>query len=100
MTKPLFNYDYESEDSSKYGKFYWGIILQDGRHIYINADRMNVSDSGDLIALREIARPNEHDGEIQMTFSLARGQWLSFFAASVISGMPVCLDNSAKTEDN
>jgi hypothetical protein len=89
----LFNYDSENQDAVQYGKFYWGVILTDGRYMYFHADKV-VVDGGSLVAMREIARPNEHDGDVQVTLSIAHGHWMSFFAANIVTGEPVCVDNT------
>jgi hypothetical protein len=99
MINQLFDYTSSNENADEYGKRYWGVILNDGRYMYIHADKLIVNESGDLIALRKIASSNEHDGSTQMTFCLAKGQWLSFFAANVLTGYPVCVDNTVSVSE-
>ena len=94
MSKEISIFDFEIENSNavNYGKFYWGVVLNDGRYMFFHADRVVIDDSN-LVAVRDIATPNEHDGQSQVTLCLAPGQWLTYFAASAMTGEPVCVDN-------
>ena len=50
-TVHLFNYEIENSNSINYGQMYWGVVLEDSRTIYLNADKMVITDTGDLIAI-------------------------------------------------
>lgn len=68
-----------------YGRYFWSVILPGGAQINFNADKVAVVD-GAMIAYsmtkeRTIA-----------TLSFAAGQWMTFYAASVLDGHPVCVD--------
>lgn len=102
----LFNYDTENPKAINYGQFYWGIVLEDSRLIHVNADKMVVTDTGDLIA---ISNTKKLQGESGASYSvprdpmpllaLASGRWLSYYAASAMTGEAVALDNSTKYEE-
>jgi hypothetical protein len=89
----LFNYKSSNENAEKYGKFYWGVILSDGRFLSFYANKVDVKD-GALIATREVLGPNENDGLPQNPLIIASGQWSACYAASVITGDPVCIDRT------
>lgn len=93
----LFNYTSSNENAEKYGKFYWGVILSDGRFLSFYANKVDVKD-GALIATREVLGPNENDGLPQNPLIIASGQWSSCFAASVITGDPICVDRTEGVE--
>jgi hypothetical protein len=127
----LFNWDLKNPNSINYGKYYWGIFLNDGRYIYVNADKAVVTDSGDLMMmtmrkykltkveqetldyhmeaglkgklsreshLRNIEKiqAKESDYVLDPYLVIAKGNWISYFAASFDNGNPVILDNSEK----
>lgn len=95
----LFNYESENENAERYGRYYWGIVLADGRYIYLHADSMEVSDAGDILALRKMDDDEDEDSlGTQITLSVAKGQWLTFFAANLMNGNPVSIDNTKKYE--
>lgn len=113
----LFNYEIENSNSIHYGQWYWGIILEDSRTIYLNADKMVITDTGDLIAIsttkQKLITPGmtkdqiedaryekEPRSEPQTLLALANGRWMSYFAASVMTGEPVGIDNSVKYEED
>jgi hypothetical protein len=102
----LFNYDSENPKSINYGQFYWGIVLEDSRLIHVNADKMVVTDTGDLIAISNTRQLETESGNIiraprepMPLIALASGRWLSYYAASALTGEPVGLDNSTKYEE-
>ena len=94
----LFNDDIRNPNAVNYGAYYWGIILEDGRSIYVNADKMVVTDTGDLIAVSTTRMKNSvrTSHEPQPMLALARGHWVSYFAASSLTGEAVALDNSVE----
>lgn len=91
----IFDYDSQNEDAINYGKRYWGVILPDGRYIYLHADLI-ATDGGCLVAMREIVRPGASDGFTETTLALSPGQWSAFFAANALTGEPVCVDRTSK----
>jgi hypothetical protein len=114
-TVHLFNYETENPKSVNYGQFYWGVVLEDSRTIYLNADKMVITDTGDLIAISTTQKKSitPEMTELQIDFAefekeprreplpllaLANGRWLSYFAASVMTGEPIGIDNSVKYE--
>jgi hypothetical protein len=115
-TVHLFNYEIENSNSIHYGQLYWGIILEDSRTIYLNADKMVITDTGDLIAIsntrKKSIKPGMTKSEMEDAqyekeprpeplplLALANGRWMSYFAASVMSGEPIGIDNSVKYEE-
>lgn len=89
----LFNYKGSNENAEKYGKFYWGVILSDGRFLSLFANKVDVKD-GALVATREVLGPNENDGLPQNALIIAAGEWSACYAASVLTGDPVCIDRT------
>jgi hypothetical protein len=115
-TVHLFNYEIENSNSIHYGQLYWGIILEDSRTIYLNADKMVITDTGDLIAISNtrkksinlgMTKSEIEDAQYQKEprpeplplLALANGRWMSYFAASVMTGEPIGIDNSVKYEE-
>lgn len=73
--------------TEKYGKSYWCIrvtydLASDGE-IYLMADKAQVLSTGTLEFSRD-------DGLV--TFVIAPGKWLAYFAASMISGSPISVE--------
>ena len=116
-TVHLFNYEIENAKSVHYGQFYWGVVLEDSRTIYLNADKMVITDTGDLIAIsttqKKSITPEMTELEIDFAefekeprreplplLALANGRWLSYFAASVLTGEPIGIDNSVEYEED
>jgi hypothetical protein len=106
-TVHLFNYETANSESVNYGQWYWGVVLEDSRTIYLNADKMVISDTGDLIAISTAKRSKNESGESfrvptepKPTLAIAKSHWVSYFAASVLTGEAVSLDNSVKYEED
>ena len=116
-TVHLFNYEIENSNSIHYGQFYWGVVLEDSRTIYLNADKMVITDTGDLIAIsttqKKSITPEMTELEIDFAefekeprrepiplLALANGRWLSYFAASVLTGEPIGIDNSVEYKED
>jgi len=102
----LFNYETENSKAINYGQFYWAIVLEDSRLIHVNADKMVVTDTGDLIAISNTKRLEGESGasysvprDSMPLLALASGRWLSYYAASAMTGEAVALDNSTKYEE-
>lgn len=91
MTNYLFNYTSENDNATKYGERYWGVVLSDGRFISLHADNIHVVD-GSLVAYRV------KEDFVENLLSIASGQWASFYAVSVLTGDPVCIDRTEGSE--
>jgi hypothetical protein len=97
MSNHLYNYNISfNENAMRHGQHYWGITLADGRTIMIHADKLVVSDTGDLIAIKtHYYHPDlekyQPAPESKTTFGLASGQWLTYFMADTLVGEPLCL---------
>jgi hypothetical protein len=89
----LFNYDSTNENAVHYGNYYWGVELPDGRFISLHAKNINVVD-GALIASRVL-----EDGSSQSLLSIAAGHWVTYYAANILTGAPVCVDKTEKVEE-
>lgn len=107
MSVHLFDFDGSPEVGSpeSYGQRYWGVYLADGRKLFFHADKVVISSTGDLIAVRThepalFAGAPTYDytplADSYSTLGFASGQWLSYFSASVLNGDPVAVDNSEK----
>ena len=88
----LFNYDSTNENAVNYGNYYWGVELPDGRFISLHAQSINVVD-GALVASRV-----GDDGSIHNQLAIAAGHWVTYYAASIITGDPVCIDRTEKVK--
>jgi hypothetical protein len=89
------------EDAWRYGKYFYVATLADGRDVGFSADRVLVTDTGDLLAMSTSFASDKEDGtgrfdredrDPRTILCLAKGQWVCFYAASAISGDPVGLD--------
>jgi hypothetical protein len=47
-----FNWDFKGPGAEKYGQYFWGILLNDGRYIYVHADKAVITNTGDLMMMR------------------------------------------------
>lgn len=104
MQTTALNYSEETrtyENAWKYGQYFYIATLSDGRDVGFSADKVLVTDTGDLIALSS----SFHDeklgripGETKTILCLAKGQWISFYAASTMTGDPVGIDWIAGTK--
>ena len=93
----LFDYQHFSDESKKEGTYYWGVTLDDGRDVYIWADRLEVSPNGDLIAMSHVrAEDTRSKLSSEMPFmSIANGKWVSFWKTLLMDGKPISLHNAA-----
>lgn len=87
------------ENAWRYGKYFYIITLADGRDVGVSADKVLVTDTGALLALSSTICVDNKDGsfdriegEQKTILCLANGQWLSFYASSVITGDPVGIE--------
>jgi hypothetical protein len=75
-----------------YGSKYW-FITGEGDPMTLYADKMIVSNNGDLLAIggyrKDDASATPDDGDMVM-YAVAAGQWHTFHAASQITGGMVC----------
>ena len=104
--KPPYNYTVENPESHNYGRYYYSVFLNDGRCIYFHADKVVVTSSGDMMAIREpkvkteesftasVGVPKGKPSEdSQATLVIASGQWTSFCSTAVIDGTPIAIDH-------
>lgn len=78
--------------SERWGSRYW-CIQGEGDPLYLMADSIEVADSGVLFAMGgHRARVEDEPEHLQVLYCLAKGQWHSFFAASMLDGSAVCED--------
>lgn len=80
--------------TEQYGRYYWCIKVPDtiskSGEIYLHADEITVNKHGDL----EAWHANEKaPGGRHQNLALAAGQWLAFYAASVMDGSAVAVDH-------
>lgn len=72
-------------------KYYWGIkvpkSISENEEIYLHADVVEII-NGDLIFRRE--------KDNLIIFSLSRGNWHAFFAASLVDGHPCYVKKTIK----
>lgn len=84
------------EKAYKYGKYFYITTLRDGRDVGFSADKVLVTDNGDLLAMSSTfynENTNEReDVDPKTILCLAKGEWLSFYAASAMSGDPVGIE--------
>ena len=77
----------------QYGAKYW-IISGEGGEIGINADTIEVHESGALIAWGGFRKePGGDVDDPQIVYSIAHGQWHTFYAASILDGRAVCSED-------
>lgn len=80
-------------EAYRYGRYFHIATLKDGRDIAFSADKVLVTGTGDLLAMsnsvyNQITKERE-EVEPKTILCLARGEWLSFYAASVMDGDPI-----------
>ena len=82
-----------SSGAEKYGKYYWCIKTKSKEAIMLNADTVEVSPSGVLVAYRV-----KDNGEKHINFAIPTREWTHFWAASMIDGSPVAVDSWTEDE--
>jgi hypothetical protein len=91
----------EYENAWKYGEYFYIVTLADGRDVGISVDKVLVTGTGDLLAMSSTLRDDRNETipiEPKTILCLAKGQWLSFYAASALTGDPVGIDWIQGTE--
>ena len=75
---------------ARYGRYYWCIKSNQSENgeIYAYADAVKVED-GHLLLYRD------KDGELEPTLAFAPGSWAVFYAASVMDGSAVSVEQWA-----
>lgn len=84
-----------------YGSRYWCITGR-GDPLYLYADCVVTGPSGELVAwggYRQDAAAPKPDGDTQALYTIAAGQWHTFYAASQISGEMVCAPPEEEQDD-
>lgn len=95
--------DVSFEGAYKWGAFFHRATLKDGRDIGFSADKVVVTDNGDLIAISN-SYWDEETGkresiEVPKTIiALAKGEWISFYSANILTGDPIGIDWFESTE--
>jgi hypothetical protein len=74
--------------SDKYGAHYWCVRLKAG-DVHLYADQVYTND-GDLVFISEKKGPN---AKTLATFTVAKGEWVLFYAASVFDGRAVSVEH-------
>jgi hypothetical protein len=89
--------DQPPEGTSKYGGNYWCIrsTVSPNGEIYLNADRLEVTEAGALIAWGG-PRDKSSDApspDVQIpVFAVAAGHWTAAYSASILDGAPVAVE--------
>ncbi|MGW0039853.1 hypothetical protein [Gordonia sp. NPDC003376] len=79
----VMRYGVHNPSAERYGRKYWIVGLADGREMGIKADSLDASD-GILSAIGD---------EGYALLILRPAYWMYAYAASVVDGTPVCVDN-------
>lgn len=85
------------ENAWRHGQFFFIATLKDGRDIGFSADKVVITDNGDLIAISTTFYSEETGKRAPVenpktVIALARGEWVSYYSANVISGDPIAID--------
>ena len=101
MTLNAFPYEFPytgaSMGAERYGRYFWSLILPDGREVRCFADRVDVSSSGTLTFWQDTRRDREENriplenGPCALAH-LAAGAWVSVAIASIMDGHAVFID--------
>lgn len=80
-------------EAKNYGQYYWCVkvfpdLSREGE-IYLFAEEVNIHTDGSLVFLRA-APPGKPRSPV---FVFAGGQWIAFYAASVLDGRPVAVEH-------
>lgn len=100
---PSTGKDVRFAGASKWGSYFHRVTLKDGRDIGFSADKVAVTDNGDLIAISNSVWSDESGKreplDIPKTIiALAKGEWVSFYSANVVTGDPIGIDWFESTE--
>lgn len=91
------DYGWHVSPSVNYGESYWGIDLADNRTVMLHADRLTIGPHGELLVFRDKRRGDADEWlpleTPECLLGLAPGTWSSFYAASVLDGVPVMIDS-------
>lgn len=87
-------------ESTDFGQMYWVVGVPEttatGGYISLFADSVTISPTGDLVFFNH----SKQTGSDFNGLILAKGQWLNCYAASVLDGRPVIVDNWANYATN
>ena len=78
--------------STDYGEKFFH-VHSDGDCVCLMADRMEVLPSGALVAMGGFRAEGDLPKRLEALYAWAPGRWDCFYAASMISGEPVCQDS-------
>jgi hypothetical protein len=87
----------EYEKAYRWGEFFHVVTLKDGRDIGLSADKVVVTDNGDFIALSTAILDESTMNRVPFStpktiLSLAKGEWISFYSASAMTGDPLGIE--------
>lgn len=75
-----------------YGYYYWCIKTVEGvskdKEIYINADEVEITQNGDLVFWHTV-----DEKRVYQNLSISKGNWIVFYAASVMDGSAVAVSH-------
>lgn len=85
------------ENAWRHGQYFFIATLKDGRDLGFSADKVVVTDNGDLIAISTSFYDEESGKRVptetpKTVIALARGEWASYYSASAITGDPIAID--------
>jgi hypothetical protein len=88
------NEEQSATGAAKHGQYFYGVELQNRTVVMFYADRVAIEPSGVLCAYRK------RDEGMQITLAWLPGQWLHFWAASVLDGQPIAVDSVISPSDS
>lgn len=96
-TKPLnYTEHVNFPESYRYGQYFYRVTLKDGRDLAVWADKILITDTGDLLAISTTffsnSAENREPSPQRINLGLAKDEWVCFYSASVITGDPVGID--------
>jgi hypothetical protein len=88
------NEEQAATGAAKHGQYFYGVELQNKTVVMFYADQVAIEPSGVLCAFRK------RDEVMRMTLAWLPGQWLHFWAASVLDGQPIAVDSVISPSDS
>lgn len=87
----------KTKGSSDSGRYFYHVILPDGRLVGLHADKVLITDTGDLLAVsnsqwsKESAKYESLE-YLRVILAMANGEWVSFYQATILDGTPIGID--------
>lgn len=80
-----------------WGQFFYHVTLKDGRQVALFADKVLITNTGDFLAVTTSEWDFEKSERVtfdhqKTTLALAKGEWLSYYSASIVDGSPLGID--------